>query len=163
MPVESAEFHRLPFNVYFGVMAVLASQRATCPRRQVGCVLVKDSRIISTGYNGSPPGLPHCTEIGCRMEDGHCTRTIHAEENALIQMAALGGPPVAGAVAFITDQPCLRCAERLYAAGVREFNYIRAYGKMPIDSYDLVGVEFRPIEIDERRLFTLLEIFKSLV
>src|SRR3989338_3165486 len=94
-----AESKRPDFDEYFMRIAVEVSSRATCLRRHVGAVLVKDKRIISTGYNGSTSGAPHCTEIGCLIvkrddEDGstkeHCIRTVHAEENAILHAARYG-------------------------------------------------------------------------
>jgi dCMP deaminase len=91
--------------------------RSTCLRRHVGAVVVRDRRILSTGYNGSPPGQPHCTEVGCLLEDGKCIRTLHAEQNALIQ-AALHGVSTAGATLYCTCRPCHVCARMIVGAGI---------------------------------------------
>ena len=101
--------------------------RATCARRKVGCVLVRNKRILATGYNGSPPGQPHCTEAGCLMEDGRCIRTLHAEQNALIQ-AALHGVSTEGATLYGTCRPCHVCARMVVGAGLRRVVY---YGADP--------------------------------
>jgi dCMP deaminase len=95
------------------------STRATCERRSVGAVIVRDKRILSTGYNGSPPGQPHCTDpgVGCLMEDGRCIRTLHAEQNALIQ-AALHGVSTQGATLYGTCRPCHVCARMIVGAGI---------------------------------------------
>ena len=95
----------------------VVAKRATCPRRQVGAVLVRDKRIITTGYNGSPSGMPHCTEVGCRLHEGHCIRAIHAEQNAIVQ-AALYGVSTRGATCYVTAAPCVTCANLLVAAGI---------------------------------------------
>ena len=79
---------------YFMGITFQVAKRSTCDRAQVGAIIVKDRRILTTGYNGSPAGLPHCDEIGHLMVDGHCVRTLHAEQNAIIQ-AALHGVSVA--------------------------------------------------------------------
>lgn len=109
---------RPSWDEYFMTMARdFVSKRATCLRRKVGAVLVRDKRILTTGYNGSPPGMPHCTEVGCQMVDGHCVRCIHAEQNAIVQ-AALHGISTKGATCYISAAPCIHCAKLLVAAGV---------------------------------------------
>lgn len=92
--------------------------RATCMRRHVGAVIVKDKRILSTGYNGSPPGQKHCTEVGCLLEEGRCIRTLHAEQNAIIQ-AALHGVSTEGATLYATCRPCHVCARMIVGSGIR--------------------------------------------
>lgn len=107
-------------------IAKLVATRATCPRRQVGAVIVRDRRILCTGYNGAPRGLPHCPEggplndwpRGCMMA-GHCIRALHAEQNALMQ-AALLGIACDGASIYVTCQPCNSCAKMLINAGIRQ-------------------------------------------
>ena len=96
---------------------MLASERATCPRMHCGCVLVKDRYVLSTGYNGSLPGLAHCEDVGCLIVDNHCVRTNHAEMNAIAQAARHGGS-LNGATAYITNMPCTTCAKALIAAGI---------------------------------------------
>ena len=96
---------RPSWNEYFMNVAHEVARRSTCERAQVGAVIVKDKRILTTGYNGSPRGLPHCTEVGCLMDNGHCVRTLHAEQNAII-VAALHGVITEGATIYITHQPC---------------------------------------------------------
>ena len=98
----------------------------TEPNPRVGCVLVRDRRMLCTGYNGAPAGLPHCDEVGHLMVDGHCVRTLHAEQNAIIQ-AALHGVSTQGATAYVTHQPCLTCAKMLINAGVRRVVYAGNY------------------------------------
>lgn len=110
-------------------IADLVKTRATCPRRQVGAVIVRDRRILATGYNGAPRGLPHCPPggpendwpIGC-MRAGHCIRSLHAEQNALLQ-AAMIGIPCAGAGMYVTCQPCNSCAKMLVNAGIERVVY----------------------------------------
>ena len=98
-------------------IAFEVATRATCLRRHVGAVIVRDKRILSTGYNGSPPGQQHCTEVGCLLEDGRCIRTLHAEQNALMQ-AALHGVSTHGATLYCTCRPCHVCARMIVAAGI---------------------------------------------
>ena len=108
---------RPSWDEYFLKLAMLASERATCPRMHCGCVLVKDKYVLSTGYNGSLPGLAHCEDVGCLIVEGHCVRTNHAEMNALAQ-AASHGVSIRGATAYVTNMPCTTCAKALLAAGI---------------------------------------------
>lgn len=109
---------RPSWDQYFLKLAMLASERATCPRMHCGCVIVKDRYVLSTGYNGSLPGLEHCEDIGCLLVDGHCVRTNHAEMNAIAQ-AARHGVALDGSTAYVTNMPCTTCAKALLAAGIR--------------------------------------------
>lgn len=117
---------RAPWPEYWHAIARVVATRATCPRRSVGCVLVRDNRVLSTGYNGSPSGEPHCTDVGCDMQHGHCVRTVHAEANAIAQ-AARHGVSVEGATAFVTLEPCGRCAALLRSAGVEVSYWAERY------------------------------------
>lgn len=108
--------------------------RSTCLRRHTGAVLVKDRRILATGYNGTPRGLRHCEEVGCLREQRgiasgshhELCRGIHAEQNAVIQ-AALYGTAIEGATIYTTHQPCVLCAKILINAGVRDIHYRDSY------------------------------------
>lgn len=111
---------------YFIEIAKVVASRSTCNRAKVGAVIVRDRRILTTGYAGSPRGLPHCLDVGClirKSEDDkgnlieHCVRTVHAEANALIQ-AALHGISTKGATIYTTHQPCFECAKLLINAGI---------------------------------------------
>lgn len=116
------------WSEYFLRMASVSSTRSTCVRAKVGCVLVDgDHNIVTTGYNGSPSGLPHCDEVGCLEHDGHCKRATHAERNALLQ-AARKGSSTAGCTAYVTHRPCLDCFRDLISAGVTRIIYQEAYG-----------------------------------
>jgi dCMP deaminase len=117
---------RPSWDEYFLDIAFSVAERSTCDRAHVGAVLVRDKRILATGYNGSPMGLPHCDEVGHLMVDGHCVRTLHAEQNAIIQ-AALHGISSEGATAYVTHQPCLTCAKMLINAGIRRVVYSGNY------------------------------------
>ena len=121
-----SEEARPSWDEYFMQIAFTVAQRSTCDRAHVGCVLVRDRRMLTTGYNGAPAGLPHCDDVGHLMVDGHCVRTLHAEQNALIQ-AALHGVSTVGATAYVTHQPCLTCAKLLINAGVRRVVYSGNY------------------------------------
>ena len=105
---------------YLSIAQVLRTQ-STCKRGKVGAVLVRDRRIIATGYNGSPPGMPHCIELGCDVDaNDHtsgCRRTIHAEAN-VIYFAARHGVCTKGSTLYCTHGPCLKCAQAILAAGI---------------------------------------------
>lgn len=115
---------RPSWETYFMEIAHLVATRATCPRRSVGAVLVKDRRILATGYNGAPTGMAHCPDLGqttdwpagC-LRAGHCIRALHAEQNVLLQAAKIG-ISCAGADLYVTCQPCNMCAKMIVNAGV---------------------------------------------
>ncbi len=125
---------RPSWNEYFMSIAEMVSTRSTCLRRKVGAVLVKDKRIISTGYNGSPSGLKHCEEVGCLREklgvpsgERHeLCRGLHAEQNAIIQ-AALHGVSTKGAILYCTHCPCSLCTKMLINAGISRVVYKEGY------------------------------------
>ena len=114
---------RPSWDEYFMDIAKEVAKRSTCPRASVGAVIVKDNRILSTGYNGAPPKEPHCTEVGCLMKNNHCERTIHAETNAIAQ-AARFGIAINGATLYYWDSlgrpadSCVKCSQVMKAAGI---------------------------------------------
>lgn len=114
------------WDEYFIQIARTVATRATCPRASVGAVLVREHRILTTGYNGSPRGVAHCTEVGCTIANGHCLRATHAEANAVVQ-AALHGVTLEGSTAYCTHQPCMNCSKLLISAGIRKIVYDVAY------------------------------------
>jgi dCMP deaminase len=125
---------RPSWETYFMDITSLVAKRATCLRRAVGAVIVKDKRILATGYNGAPSGVRHCAEVGClreqlNVESGmrhELCRGIHAEQNAIIQ-AALHGVSVKGADLFCTNQPCSICAKMIINAGIAKIYYRSGY------------------------------------
>jgi dCMP deaminase len=121
-----AERQRPSWDDYFTKIAFTVAERSTCDRAHVGAVVVRDRRILTTGYNGAPAGLHHCDEIGHLIIDGHCVRTLHAEQNAIIQ-AALHGVSIAGSTIYVTHQPCLNCAKMIINAGIRRVVYAGNY------------------------------------
>lgn len=101
--------------------------RATCPRLRTAAIIVKDKRILTTGYNGSPhKKLPHCDDVGCLIIKGHCVRTIHAEENAILQ-ATSAGPPVKKADMYTLYFPCLKCIKVIIKVGIKRLIYKKEY------------------------------------
>jgi dCMP deaminase len=124
---EPAHDDRPSWDEYFMAIARAVATRATCSRRSVGAVIVKDKRILATGYNGAPVGMRHCDHTdGGDMRDGHCARSTHAEQNALVQ-AARHGTSIAGGTLYCTDNPCLTCAKLLINAGIVRVVYEAAY------------------------------------
>lgn len=114
------KYFRPQWDDYFMAIARIVATRSTCDRLRAGAVLVKDNRIISTGYNGSPPGLPHCDgEEGHLMEEGHCVRTIHAEHNALLQVAVMSSASTKDSTMYALYNPCIHCAKYIVACGVK--------------------------------------------
>lgn len=125
---------RKSWDTYFMQITEIVASRSTCDRAFVGCVLVnKDHRIVSTGYNGSVAGNPHCDDVGHTMRDGHCIATIHAEMNALLYCAK-EGIPTKDTICYVTHFPCLNCTKALIQAGIREVVYKNAYR---VDDYAL--------------------------
>jgi dCMP deaminase len=114
------------WDEYFMEIARTVATRATCPRASVGAVLVREHRILTTGYNGSPRGVAHCSEVGCTLVNDHCMRATHAEANAVVQ-GALHGVNLDGSTAYCTHQPCVNCSKLLISAGVRKIVYDTAY------------------------------------
>ena len=125
---------RPDWNEYFMRMAELAAERSTCTRRKVGAVLVKDKRVLATGYNGAPKKIPHCEETGCLRKQlnipsgqrHEICRGIHAEQN-LIAQSAVHGVKTEGATVYCTNQPCIICAKLLINAGIKKIYYKRPY------------------------------------
>lgn len=125
---------RPSYDEYFMEMAYVVAKRSTCIRRKVGAILVKEKHILSTGYNGAPKGLKHCSETGCLREDQNIPsgerhelcRGLHAEQNAIIQ-AAVFGVSIKGSVLYCTSTPCVVCVKMLINAGVTEIIYAGDY------------------------------------
>lgn len=138
---------RPSWDEYFLKLAMLASERSTCPRMHCGCVLVKDRFVLATGYNGSLPGHPHCDDVGCLIVDNHCVRTNHAEMNALVQ-AAIHGVNTNGAAAYITNMSCTTCAKALTAAGIKKVVVFSDYhDTLATQFYTQSGVELVKLDM----------------
>ena len=117
---------RVSWDRYFMDIAQVVASRSTCSRKNVGSVIVRDRTILSTGYNGSLRGLPHCDDIGHMMEGGHCVATIHAEQNAIIH-AAKNGVAINGGTVYVTASPCWSCFKSIANAGLRRIVYGEFY------------------------------------
>jgi len=115
-------------------IAEMVAKRSTCLRRHVGAILVKDKRILATGYNGAPAGLKHCEEVGCIRQNAsipsgerhELCRGLHAEQNAIIQ-AAYHGISIAGSTLYCTNKPCVICSKMLINAGIVKIIYEKGY------------------------------------
>ena len=117
---------RASWDEYFMRIAEQVATRATCDRKHVGAVIMRDKSILATGYNGSIRGLSHCDEDGHLMEDGHCVRTIHAEANAVIQ-AARNGVRIDQATIYVTASPCWNCFKMIANSGLLRIVYGEFY------------------------------------
>lgn len=156
-----AEKKRPSWDEYFLKLAMLASERATCPRMHCGCVLVKDRFVLSTGYNGSLPGQPHCEDVGCLIVDNHCVRTNHAEINALVQ-AARHGVNTVGATAYITNMSCTTCAKALIAAGIkRVVVFSDFHDTLATQFYNQSGVEIVKMDMPGKEIQYDLKSYSS--
>ena len=122
-------------------IAQVVATRSTCPRKYVGSVIVRNRTILSTGYNGSIRGMPHCSDVGHMMEDGHCVATIHAEANAIIQ-AARNGVTIEGSSIYVTASPCWNCFKQIANAGIRRICFGEFYRDERIfDLAKALGIE----------------------
>ena len=146
MPVK---VERPTWETYFMDITKLAAKRSTCLRRAVGAVIVKDKRILSTGYNGAPTGIEHCIDRGCLREELNISsgerhelcRGIHAEQNAIIQ-AALHGVSIRGATLFCTHFPCSICTKMIINAGIEKIFYASGYAdSLSADLLKEAGIE----------------------
>ncbi len=146
-------------DVYFSEIADLVSTRSTCLRNHVGAVIVKDSQILSTGYNGAPKGLPHCEELGGCMrerlgvksgERHELCRGLHAEQNAIIQ-AAFHGVSVDGAKLYCTTRPCSICTKMIINAGITEVIYMEDYqDSLAIELVGQSNLKVRQVKINRK-------------
>src|SRR5688572_2899642 len=139
---------RADWDEYFMRIAVDVSSRSTCDRKHVGALIVRDRNILSTGYNGSVSGLPHCDDVGHLMENGHCIATIHAESNSIIQ-AAKHGVSIDRAAIYTTASPCWNCFKLIVNSGMRRILFGEFYRderifevarQLGVELVDLTGV-----------------------
>ncbi len=137
---------RLSWDEYFMTIASVVASRATCDRKHVGAVIVRGRTILSTGYNGSIAGTPHCDDEGHMMESGHCVATIHAEANALVQ-AARNGVSIEAASIYITASPCWNCFKMIANAGIKEIYYGEFYRDDRIfEAAATIGIQLKHIQ-----------------
>ena len=138
---------RVSWEAYFMNIATEVATRSTCDRKHVGAVIVKDKTILSTGYNGSIKGLPHCDDAGHEMVDGHCIRTTHAEANTIVQ-AAKNGVEINNGEIYITASPCYNCFKLIANAGIKSIYFLEFYrDERIIEHAKKAGIEL--IELDK--------------
>jgi len=125
---------RVSWHEYFMNIAEQVATRSTCSRKHVGAVIVRDRTILSTGYNGSLRGAPHCDEIGHDIDNDHCVRTVHAEANAVAQ-SAKHGIRIDQAEIYVTASPCLTCFKLIANAGITKIYYKEFYRDERITEY----------------------------
>lgn len=158
--------NRPSWDEYFMRIAMLAATRSTCLRRQVGAIIVKNKKVLVTGYNGSPSGLKHCLEIGCLREElkipsgqrHELCRAIHAEQNAIIQ-AATSGVSIEGGILYSTTFPCILCAKMLINAGIKEIFVAEGYpddlSRSMLEEAGMIinhlPIEDQPIKVEDLR------------
>jgi dCMP deaminase len=151
MAEKEQEYIRPSWDDYFLEVMNTVAKRATCNRGRSGCVIARDKQILVTGYVGSPPGFPHCDDVGHQMkkvihEDGtitqHCVRTIHAEQNAICQAAKLG-IPIKGATLYCRMTPCRNCAMFIISCGIKRVVCERRYhaGEESEQMFKQAGIE----------------------
>ncbi|MEH7525044.1 cytidine/deoxycytidylate deaminase family protein [Bacillus sp. JJ1503] len=137
---------RKSWDEYFLNIATEVGSRSTCPRLHVGCVIVKDKHIVSTGYNGSIHGHDHCEDIGCLINDqGRCIRTLHSELNAVLHADR---SLLKGATAYVTHEPCENCAKTIAQSGISKIVYRHAYPNK-YNEYFLKNVEVVHLPYEE--------------
>lgn len=143
---------RLSWDEYFMTVAQVVGSRSTCDRKHVGAVIVRNRTILSTGYNGSVRGLPHCDDVGHMMENGHCVATIHSEANAIVQ-AAQNGVRIDGASIYITASPCWNCFKMIANAGIKEIFYGEFYrDERSFATAEKLGIKLHLVEKKELKL-----------
>ena len=160
---------RPSWDEYFMRLAYLVSTRATCTRRKVGAVIVKDKRVLATGYNGPPKGLAHCDVTGCIREDlnipsgerHELCRGLHAEQNAIIQ-AAVHGVSIRNSIIYVTNHPCVVCAKMIINAEMKEIVYSEGY---PDDLAKLIllesGIKVRQFQLSEEEIRKITDDYLS--
>jgi dCMP deaminase len=140
---------RPSWQEYFAEITRMVANRSTCRRRKVGAILVKNKRILATGYNGAPSGVPHCLDVGCLREQlgipsgerHELCRGLHAEQNAILQ-AAYHGVSIEGSDLYCTNLPCIICSKMLINAGIRRAYYLDGYADaLSREMLDVAGVE----------------------
>uniref|UniRef100_A0A7C4CCH8 dCMP deaminase family protein n=1 Tax=Fervidobacterium thailandense TaxID=1008305 RepID=A0A7C4CCH8_9BACT len=154
--IKRSENKRESWDEYFKKIAKIIAERSTCTHRKVGAVIVKDKRILATGYNQPPSGFPHCDEIGCIRDDlgipsgrnQEICYGLHAEQNALMQ-AAKFGISTEGATMYVTHKPCSVCARLIINAGIKRVVYIEGYPD-PLTDFFFGKCEIE-VEGDENR------------
>jgi dCMP deaminase len=145
----------MTWDEFFASQSRVMALRSTCPRLAVGCVIVRDKRMIASGYNGSISGGEHCIDVGCLIVDGHCVRAIHAEQNALLQCARFG-IATEGADLYVTHLPCLQCTKSIIQAGIARVFYEEVYRPDPYaaELFERAGIPVKQVKSHLDRLIS---------
>ena len=156
MSLNTEKKRRKSWDEYFMDICEAVSERGTCDRGKNGCIIVKDKQILSTGYVGSPVGLPHCDDVGHLFkkhidEDGkesmHCVRTTHAEANAITKVAKSHNSSE-GATLYVTDSPCVECSKLIIQSGIKRVVFDRKYRITDgLDLLERAGVELEELHL----------------
>ena len=141
---------RISWEQYFIAQAKLVALRSTCTRLNVGAVIVRENRIIASGYNGSVQDGAHCVDEGCYMIDGHCVRTVHAEANALLQCAKFGVATNETEM-YVTHFPCIQCCKQIIQAGIQKVYYENDYRNhdLAIQLFKEANVEMMKVSLSD--------------
>lgn len=141
---------RLSWEQYFMAQANLVALRSTCTRLNVGAVIVRENRIIASGYNGSVHDGDHCIDKGCYIVDGHCVRTVHAEANALLQCAKFGVATNDTEI-YVTHFPCIHCCKQIIQAGIKKVYYEHDYRnhELAIQLFEEANVEINQVSLTD--------------
>ena len=159
---EERKHYRPSWDDYFMAIVKIVAARGTCDRLYAGSVLVKDKRIIASGYNGSPGGLPHCDDVGHLLEEGHCVRTIHGEHNSILQAARQGSTSTQGATMYTKYSPCIHCAKYVIAAGIKKVVIGKVYrNPSALEMLKEAGVEVEVYKENPKWQEELMHIFSE--
>lgn len=139
---------RMDWDQYFIAQAQIVALRSTCTRLNVGAVIVRENRIIASGYNGSVSDGDHCIDEGCYMIDGHCVRTVHAEANAILQCAKFG-VATNGTTLYVTHFPCLQCCKQIIQAGIKQIVFEHDYRnhELAVQLFEEANVQLRQVTL----------------
>ena len=159
---EERKHYRPSWDDYFMAIARIIAARGTCDRLYAGSVLVKNNRIIASGYNGSPAGLKHCDDVGHLLEDGHCVRTIHGEHNSLLQAARQGGTSTEGSTMYTKYSPCIHCTKYIIAGGIKRVVIGKVYrNPKALEMLKEAGVEVQIYKEDSKWTGELVALFSE--
>lgn len=139
---------RINWEQYFMAQAEISSLRATCERLKVGAVIVKENRIIASGYNGSVSDSSHCIDDGCKLVNNHCVRTVHAEANAILQCAKFG-VPTKNTTLYVTHFPCLICTKQIIQAGIKMIYFKEDYRNDEIAMELLTEANIKTVKVKQ--------------
>lgn len=159
---EERTHYRPSWDDYFMSIVKIVASRGTCDRLYAGSVLVKNNRIIATGYNGSPAGLAHCNDVGHLLEEGHCVRTIHGEHNSLLQAARQGGVSTEGSTMYTKYSPCIHCTKYVISCGIKRVVIGKVYrNPQALDMFREAGIKVEIYEENSHWKEEVIKIFSE--